>query len=223
MREVLDALYSMQDISYRDFTAGLIPHVEKECIIGVRTPKLRAYAKTLWKTGQAEEFLSELPHRYFEENQLHAFLLEGMTGEELYRRLTDFLPYVDNWATCDQCSPKCFAKQPPQLPQIRQWISDEHTYTVRFGLHMLMQHYLTDRFAPEILTLAMVDSEEYYIRMMVAWFFATALYAQYEQTLPVFEKQLLPVWTHNKAIQKAVESRRIPEQRKAYLRSLKRA
>ena len=223
MREVLDALYSMQDISYRDFTAGLIPHVEKERIIGVRTPKLRAYAKTLWKTGQAEEFLSELPHRYFEENQLHAFLLEAMTGEELYRRLTDFLSYVDNWATCDQCSPKYFAKQPPQLPQIRQWISDEHTYTVRFGLHMLMQHYLTDRFAPEILTLAMVDSEEYYIRMMVAWFFATALYTQYEQTLPVLEQNLLPVWTHNKAIQKAVESRRIPEQRKAYLRSLKRA
>lgn len=213
----------MQDISYRDFAAKLIPNVEKERIIGVRTPDLRAYAKTLWKEGKAEGFLSELPHTYFEENQLHAFLLESVKGEELYRRLTDFLPYVDNWATCDQCSPKYFAKCPPQLPQIRLWIADAHTYTVRFGLSMLMQYYLTDRFTPEILTLAMVDSEEYYIRMMVAWFFATALHHQYEQTLPVLEQGLLPVWTHNKAIQKALESRRISAERKAYLRSLKRA
>ena len=217
-------LFALQDTEYRDFQCRLIPNVDPNTVIGVRTPELRKFAKDFAKELEAAEFLRILPHRYFEENNLHGFLIERMKDyDRVIAALDAFLPFVDNWATCDQLRPGVFAKRPPQLrEQIQIWMASGHTYTVRFGIEMLMCLYLDDAFLQEYLDwIAAIRSDEYYVNMMTAWFFATALAKQYDAALPYIEERRLAPWTHNKAIQKAVESYRIADAQKAYLRSLK--
>ena len=222
--EIRQSLFELQDIKYRDFQAKLIPGKDTEMMIGVRTPELRKLAKQMLKREEIGEFLRDLPHRYFDEDQLHAFIVSGIKEygkcmEELMR----FLPFVDNWATCDQMSPGVFKKHKPELlAEIREWLGSEHTYTVRFGIGMLMQHFLDEDFDPAYPELvAGVHSEEYYVNMMIAWYFATALAKQYDAVLPFIEGRRLDPWTHNKTIRKAVESYRISDEQKEYLRSLK--
>ena len=222
--EIRNELFAIQDEKYRDFQAKLIPTVEPETVIGVRTPALRDYAKKLLKREDIKEFLDDLPHKYFDENQLHAFILSGMKDyEKCIDEVIRFLPYVDNWATCDQMSPKVFKKHKQELlTNIREWVGSKETYTIRFGIGMLMEHFLDDDYDlryPEMV--AAVRSEEYYVNMMIAWYFATALAKQYESVLPYIENNRLDVWTHNKAIQKAVESYRITPEQKEYLKSFK--
>ena len=217
-------LYDLQDLKYRDMQIKIIPGIEPESVIGVRTPQLRTIAKEIFRSGDYKGFLDELPHRYFEENQLQAFLISGIKDvNECMEELEKFLPYVDNWATCDQMSPKIFKKHKEELfTHIQEWISSDKTYTVRFGVGMLMEHFLDDDFDiryPRMV--AGIRSKEYYVNMMIAWYFATALAKQYESILPFIEGKKLDDWTHNKAIQKSVESRRITEEQKTYLKSLK--
>ena len=222
--EIQQEIFLLQDKKYRDFQAKLIPTVDPETVIGIRTPALRSYAKELIKKGEEAEFLKELPHRYFDENQLHAFILSAIKDyDRCMAEVERFLPFIDNWATCDQLSPKVFKKNRPQLlTHIREWLSSDKTYTVRFAIGMLMEHFLNEDFDPKYPEMvAAVKSDEYYINMMIAWYFATALAKQYEVVLPYFEEQRLEPWTHNKAIQKAVESRRITDEQKQYLKSLK--
>ena len=222
--EIREELFRLQDSKYREFQIKLIPTVTPDSVIGVRTPALRKYAKELAKREEIGEFLSNLPHRYFDENQLHAFIISQLKDfgrcMECVRAL---LPYVDNWATCDQMSPKVFGKSKGDLLlQIREWIASGDTYTVRFGIGMLMQHFLDEDFDPEYPELvAQIRSEEYYVNMMKAWYFATALAKQYEAVLPFIEGRRLDDWTHRKAIQKSVESYRITQEQKQYLKSLK--
>ena len=221
LRRIREDLFSMRDESYRAFQAKLIPDVPYDRIIGIRTPALRAYAK---RCPDKDAFLETLPHRYFEENNLHGFLLERISDyEACLSQVERFLPYIDNWATCDQLAPKVFARNLEKLlPCIRRWIASEKTYTVRFGLKMLMTHFLDADFSEEYLTLAAsVKSGEYYINMMQAWFFATALAKQYESTLPFLAEKRLSPWVHNKTVQKAVESYRITPEQKDYLRALR--
>ena len=223
--EITTKLFSLQDTAYRDFQVKLIPGMDAQKEIGVRTPELRKLSKELAKREDIREFLNDLPHQYFDENQLHAFILSGEKDfEKCMEDLERFLPYVDNWATCDQMSPKVFRKNRKKLLEsINTWIGSEHTYTVRFAIKMLMEHFLDEDFDsiyPEMV--ATVRSEEYYIRMMIAWYFATALAKRYDAVLPYLKQEKLDVWTHNKAIQKAVESYRITEEQKIYLKSLKR-
>ena len=217
-------LFSLQDLKYREMQVKIIPTVKPENIIGVRTPELRRMAKELAGREGIDVFLNDLPHRYFDENQLHAFILSGMKNyAECLSALERFLPYVDNWATCDQMSPKVFRKHRAELLKpIQRWIASGETYTIRFGIGMLMEHYLDDDFDiayPE--TVAKIRSEEYYVNMMTAWYFATALAKQYDAVLPFIENRRLGVWTHNKSIQKAIESYRITPEQKEYLKTLK--
>ena len=224
MDSITRHLFELQDTKYRDFQGKLIPTVKPDTIIGVRTPDLRKYAKELYKQPEAQAFLTELPHHWFDENQLHAFILsEEKDFDACIAQVERFLPYIDNWATCDQLSPKAFKKKPELLlPYIKKWLKTKHTYTVRFTIGMLMQHFLDGHFNPAYLKqVAAVRSQEYYINMMVAWYFTTALAKQYEATLPYIEQKKLPAWTHNKTIQKAVESYRITPEQKTYLKSLK--
>ena len=202
----------------------MIPTAEADTVIGVRTPDLRKYAKKLIKREDIEGYLKSLPHRYFDENQLHAFIIiEIKDYDHCLEEVERFLPYVDNWATCDQMAPKVFAKRKEDLfERIKVWISSGETYTVRFGIGMLMRHFLDEKFDlayPEMV--AGVRSEEYYVNMMIAWYFATALAKQYDAVLPYLEEKRLDVWTHNKTIQKSVESYRISPEHKKYLKSLK--
>ena len=218
-------LFSMQDTKYRDFQAKLMPGVDPERIIGVRTPALRVYGKQLYKEGVPAAFWEELPHRYYEENNLHAFFIEQIRDyDACIAELDRFLPYVDNWATCDMMRPKCLKKHRDRLVgEIRRWLADPHPYTVRFGIEMLMVYYLEEAFAPEYPAMvAAVVSEGYYVNMMIAWYFATALAKQYEAVLPYLKENRLSPWVHNKTIQKAVDSYRITEEQKQYLRGLKR-
>lgn len=225
MTEIQKRLFALQDAPYGDFQARLIPTVERARIIGVRTPALRALAKELRGSETAERFMAELPHEYFEENQLHGFLI---SLQKDYGRcvamLERFLPFVDNWATCDQLSPRCFKKRPEGLAdKAREWIASGETYTVRFGVGVLMSHFLDNGFDivyPELV--AGILSEEYYVNMMLAWYFATALAKQYEAVIGYFERRRMPIWVHNKAIQKAIESYRVSDEHKAYLRTLRR-
>ena len=222
--EIRAELTRLRDEKYRDFQVNLIPTIRPETVIGVRTPALRAYAKQLSKRADIAEFLDALPHEIFDENQLHAFLLSGMKDFDACVAAVDrFLPYVDNWATCDQLSPKVFGKHRADLlPWIRTWLDSGRTYTVRFGIGMLMEHFLDadfDRAYPA--WVAAVRSEEYYVNMMRAWYFATALAKQYDAALPYLTERRLDPWTHNKTIQKAVESYRITDEQKAYLKTLK--
>ena len=222
--EIREKLYDHQDLKYRDFQVKLIPGMEPEKMIGVRTPDLRKIAKEMAKREDIGEFLENLPHEFFDENQAHAFVISELKDYgRCVHEVERFLPFVDNWATCDQMSPKVFKKHRPELlDSIKEWIRSEHTYTVRFAVGMLMQHYLDEDFDPEYPEMvAEVQSEEYYIRMMIAWYFATALAKQYEAVLPYIEEKRLEPWTHNKTIQKAVESYRITPEQKEYLKSLK--
>lgn len=222
--DIRGELFKMQDIGYRDFNSKLIPTVKKEDMIGVRTPELRKYAKKLLKEEGVEDFLHSLPHKYFDENQLHAFIISEIKDFKLcIDELIIFLPYLDNWATCDQLSPKIFKKyRNDLLPHIYEWLKSDKTYTVRFGIGMLMEHFLDEDFKSEYPEMvAAVRSEEYYINMMTAWYFATALAKQYESILPFIEGNKLDTWTHNKTIQKAIESNRINAEQKNYLKGLK--
>lgn len=225
MEEITKGLFELQDEKYRDFHAKLMPNIDFDRIIGVRTPQLRKYAKKMAKESYAEEFLKELPHTYYEENNLHSALLNLLYKdiEELLYKIEEFLPYVDNWATCDMMSPKLFKKNLPLVYEhIKKWLKSDDTYTVRFGIVTLLGFYLDEAFEPEMLKLvADVKSDEYYINMAIAWYFSIALIKQYDHTIPYFTEPKLDVWTHNKALQKAVESRRIDEEMKTYLKSLK--
>ena len=221
---IRETLFSLRDEKFAAFQARLIPNVAPERIIGVRTPALRKLAKTLRGSGEAEEFLKALPHDFFEENNLHAFLLCEMKDfDACVQAVEDFLPYVDNWATCDQMSPRVFRKNKQALlPYIRCWIASERCYTRRFGTGMLMSHFLDEDFREEYLRLVSDKrSEEYYVNMMIAWYFATALAKQYEAALPYLKNRRLDPWVHNKTIQKAVESFRVSDEHKACLRALK--
>lgn len=222
--DILEKLFQMQDTDYRAFISKLVPTVAPENIIGIRTPELRKLARELKKTPDAEQFLQKLPHKYYEENCLHAFLIEQIRDYALcIEALNSFLPYVDNWAVCDSMSPKIFAKHRQELLlEIPAWLHSTHPYTVRFGIEALMGWYLDDAFAPEYPKMvAAVVSEEYYVNMMIAWYFATALAKQYDAILPYLQEQRLAKWVHNKTIQKAVESYRISQEQKAYLRTLR--
>jgi len=218
-------LFELQDLKYRDFHAHLIPDIDKEKVIGIRTPQLRKFAKEYAKTEVAEKFLTELPHTYYEENNLHMMIISGRKDyEECVKEVEDFLPYVDNWATCDLPAPKCFEKHKEELlVKIREWINSEHTYTIRYGIGMLMRLYLDEDFSPEYLELvAGVESEAYYVNMMIAWYMATALAKQWEDTVPYIEEGKLSPWVHRKTIQKAVESYRITKEQKEYLKGFRK-
>lgn len=222
--EIREQLFRQQDKEYAAMQIKILPTVKADLIIGVRTPALRAFGKVLYRDENRDAFLADLPHAYFDEDQLHAFVIsEEKDFDRCIRMVEAFLPYIDNWATCDQLSPKAFRKNPERLlPYVRKWIQAKKVYTVRFAIGMLMRYYLDDRFSleyPE--TVASVRSEEYYIRMMIAWYFSTALAKQYDAVLPFLEKKTLEDWTHNKAIQKSLESYRITPEQKVYLKTLK--
>lgn len=222
---ISDELFKLQDKKYRDLQIKIIPNVKSDTIIGVRTPELRKFAKELIISDNYLSFLDELPHKYFDENQLHSFIISEIKSyDDCISYVNRFLPYVDNWATCDQMSPKVFKKNRDKLlEQIKVWIKSKKIYTIRFGIGMLMQHYLDDDFKKEFLELVSnIRSDEYYVNMMIAWYFATALAKQYESTISYIENQKLDKWTHNKAIQKAIESYRITPEKKEYLRSFKK-
>lgn len=216
--ELYGVLLRHQDPVYRDMQRRLLPTVDPETILGVRTPVLRQLAREL---EDGEAFQENLPHRYFEENQIHAFLLEREKDfAKTARAVEAFLPYVNNWATCDQLRPKAFRNQEKLLPLISKWLVSPAPYTVRFGLGMLLCHFLDEDFRPEFLEMAAsVKSDEYYVNMMVAWYFATALAKQYDATLPYITGCRLEVWIHNKTIQKAVESFRVPPEHKEFLKT----
>ena len=222
--EIREELFRLRDNKYRDFQIKLIPTVGQDSVMGVRTPELRKLAKQAAKREDVKSFLHDLPHRYFEENQLHAFIISEFKDYWTCMEETErFLPYVDNWATCDQMSPKVFKKHRNELlERIEKWIRSGETYTVRFGTGMLMEHFLDGDYDPAYPEMAAgIRSEEYYVNMMTAWYFATALAKQYDTVIPFIEDKRLDAWTHNKAIQKALESYRIAPERKEYLRSLR--
>ena len=222
--KVASELFEMRDPKYAEGQRTIIPTVDPERIIGVRTPALRDYAKVLSKEERVKDFLADLPHGYFDEDQVHAFVISlEKDFNKCAEEVETFLPYIDNWATCDQMSPKVFKKTPEKLlPYINRWIASDETYTIRFGIKMLMEHFLGDRFSTEYPDMVTnVQSDEYYVNMMRAWYFATALAKQYEAVIPYIEEKRLDDWTHNKAIQKSIESYRITDEQKAYLRTLK--
>ena len=222
---ILEALLARRDPAYQAFQARLIPTLPSERIIGVRMPALRSLAKALDGTPEATAFLQILPHNYYEENNLHGLLLCSLSEyEETVTECNRFLPFVDNWATCDLLHPKAFRTHPAPLPaQIRQWLDDPHPYTIRFGLNILLANYLEDTFSPLYLEwAAQICSEEYYVNMMIAWYFATALAKQPDATLPYLTGNRLSPWVHNKTIQKAIESYRIAPEQKDFLRTLRR-
>lgn len=224
IQKVQQDLFAMQDLKYRDFHAKLMPTVEKESVIGVRVPVLRTYAKKFGKTEEAKQFLEILPHQYYEENNLHGLLIDQMKDYELcIEELIRFLPYINNWATCDILSVKAVKGHlDSYIKNIYQWLESDYTYTIRFGINMLMRYYLEEEFKIEYPEkVAAISSEEYYVNMARAWYFATALAKKYDQVLPFLEEQKMDVWTHNKTIQKAIESYRITPEQKEYLRTLK--
>ncbi len=223
MKIILDKLFELADKPYGDFTARLMPTVSRDKVIGVRTPELRQMATWVIKNGLSGEFLRELPHEYYEENNLHAFIIEKIKDyDKCINEVNAFLPQVDNWATCDQMSPKCFKGKKELINNIMEWISSEHVYTVRFGIGMIMRHFLDENFDPRYLEIvSAIKSDEYYINMMIAWFFATALTKQYDKAIEYIRDKKLDKDTHNKAIRKAIESYRIPPETKEYLKTLK--
>ncbi len=217
-------LLSMKDEEYKKFHSALMPTIDPDSIIGIRVPVLRKYAKELCKNKYFEDFLTDLPHKYYEENNIHAFLIEQEKDYDiLIERINVFLPYVDNWATCDMLSPKIFKKHKKELlSEIEKWLNSDKTYTIRFGIKCLMQHYLDEDFEVSFAQkVADVKSEEYYVNMMRAWYFATALSKQYEISVKFLENRSLDRWTHNKTISKACESYRISPDIKAYLKTLR--
>ena len=225
MDSIKEELFKLQDLKYRNMQIKIIPNIDSDTIIGVRTPELRKIAKRMLKEDY-KSFIEDLPHKYFDENQLHAFIISGIKDyDECLDCFNRFLPYIDNWATCDQQSPKVFNKNVNKdkvLKEIKKWIKSKNTYTIRFGIGMLMRNYLDKDFKPEYLELVSnIKSDEYYVNMMIAWFFATALAKQYDSTISYIKENKLDIWVHNKTIQKAIESFRITPEQKEYLRSLK--
>lgn len=222
---IKEELFALQDISYADFQARLIPNIPREMFIGVRVPQARKLAKMLAKEGKSSQFLRDLPHKYYDENILHGLLLSEIRDYGACIKAVDqFLPYVDNWAVCDVLSPKIFNKHKTTfLGKVKEWSTSDKSYTCRFGIKVLMSYFLDDDFSPAYLEIpASVNSEEYYVQMGIAWFFATALAKQWEASIKYIEENRLDKWTHNKAIQKARESKRITPKQKEYLKSLKR-
>lgn len=224
MTSLQKRLFELQDTKYRDFHSKLIPDIEKERIIGIRTPVLRRFAKEFGKTAEAADFLEEMPHDYYEENNLHIMLLTQVQDfGKCLEQIEKFLPYIDNWATCDLPLPKCFAKHKEELLEhIRSWIASGETYTIRYGMGVLMRLYLDEDFRPEYPEwVTGVSSEEYYVNMMIAWYLATALVKQWDTVIPYLEERRLSPWVHRKTIQKAVESYRITPEQKGYLKGLR--
>ena len=220
---VYERLAACRDEKYKDFLSRLVPNIPKNTVLGVRTPAMRRIAKEIKGTKEAEEFLSVLPHKYYEENLVHFFLIAMIKDfGECVKAVETFLPYVDCWPVCDQSSPKVFAKEHEKLvPFIEKWISSDHVYTVRFGIRMLMNEFLGDDFRPEYPEwVAAVKGGDYYIKMMVAWYFATALAKRYDESIVFIEQHRLEPWTHKKAIQKAIESFRVTREHKEYLKTL---
>ena len=217
-------LFALQELKYRDFHSKLLPGVDKETIIGIRTPILRKFAKEFAKREDAEEFLQILPHQYYEENNLHMMIITAIKDyDRCLSEVKKFVPYINNWATCDLPLPKCFGKHKRELMgQVCEWIDSGQTYTIRYGIGILMNLYLDEDFKPEYLALAAsVHSGKYYVNMMIAWYFATALAKQWEAAVPYIEQKKLPKWVHRKTIQKAVESYRITPEQKIYLKSFR--
>ncbi len=223
-KTVYERLASCANEAYREFQSNLVPNIPKETILGVKTPDMRRIAKEIRGTEEAETFLTELPHQYYEENLVHFFLIAMIRDfDGCVKAVETFLPYVDCWPVCDQSTPKVFTKNHEKLlPPVRKWIASEHVYTARFGIRMLMNEFLGEDFKPEYLEwVAAVRGEDYYIRMMVAWYFATALAKRYDESIVFMEERRLEPWTHKKAIQKAVESFRVSDEHKEYLKSLR--
>ncbi len=217
-------LFELQDLKYRDFHSKLMPETDKETVIGIRTPVLRKFAKEFAGTSEAEAFLRQLPHRYYEENNLHMMLITGIKDyEKCMEEIQRFLPCIDNWATCDYPAPKCFARHKDQvLEEAKRWISSGETYVIRYGIGMLMRLFLDEDFSSEYLEMtAAVQSQEYYVNMMIAWYFATALAKQWDAAVPYIEQHKLSDWVHRKTIQKAVESYRITPEQKEYLKGFR--
>ena len=224
MTELKRSLFELQDLKYRDFQSKLLPKTEKEKIIGVRTPILRKFAKEFAQTKEAQKFLQELPHQYYEENNLHLMLVTQIRDyKKCLKEVTQFLPYIDNWATCDLPLPKCFEKHKAELiVDVKNWIASNDTYTIRYGIGVLLRLYLAEDFKDEYPKLvSAVISDEYYVNMMIAWYFATALAKQWEAVIGYLKARKLPEWVHRKTIQKAMESNRITEEQKAELRGLR--
>ena len=223
--EIQKKLFELQDIGYAEFQSKLTPTVPRETFIGVRVPEVRKLAKSYSKDKECQEFLKKLPHQYYDENMLHGLLLSEMKDYDACISAVDiFLPYVDNWAVCDIMAPKVFKKHKEELlEKIKIWATSDQVYTCRFGLEMLMTHFLDEDYKPEYLEIAAgVHSEEYYVNMMIAWFFATALAKQWDTTIPYIIENRLSEWVHNKTIQKARESYRITDEQKKFLKGLKR-
>lgn len=221
---IYEKLVSLKDEKYRDFQSKLIPNIDKEDIIGVRTPDMKKVAKELFLSKDKEEFLSNLPHQYMEENLIHIFVVSMIKDfDTCVSELNRFLPYVNCWPVCDQSSPKVFKHNHQRLlPITKEWISSKHVYISRYGMRILMNEFLDDDFKAEYLDLvANKKSDDYYLKMMQAWYFATALAKQYDATIPYFENHRLDPWVNNKAIQKAIESYRVSEEHKSYLRKFK--
>ena len=221
MKEIQQLLFELQDMAYRDFHSRLMPDIDKETVIGIRVPVLRKYAKSIAGTELAEKFIKELPHRYYEENNLHMMLIIRIKDyEKCLSEIERFLPYIDNWATCDFPAPKCFEDHKEELlPVIKRWIASSETYTIRYGIGMLMRLYLDEDFDPEYVRIvAEVKSDEYYVNMMIAWYMATALAKQWDAVIPYIEEHRMSDWVHRKTIQKAVESYRITDEQKRYLK-----
>ncbi|NLC91875.1 MAG: DNA alkylation repair protein [Treponema sp.] len=225
IKTIQSTLFSQQDIKFKEFQYKLIPFSKTaEKMIGVRTPFLRSYAKTLSKAEEGLIFIEKLPHDYFEEYNLHGFIIETLNdyNTTIYQ-LDRFLPFIDNWATCDLISPKSFKKNRAELEKkIHEWLSSDLIFTKRFAINMIMKFFLDDYFSLEFMNiLSNINSEEYYLNMSIAWYFATALSKQYNDAIKVIKEKKLSVWVHNKSIQKAIESRRIDEETKIFLRTLK--
>lgn len=226
MYDYLQELENNIDEKYKEFNTRILATVPIESVLGVKVPIQRKIAKDFYKNDKtgANRFLDTLPHKYFEENQMHGFIIQDIKDyDEVLKRLEEFLPYIDNWATCDTISPKVFKKKPPEISLIRKWINSGKTYVIRFGIAQLMMYYTKDLFKEEYLDMVLnISSTEYYVNMIRAWFFQVALMNQYESSIKYIENNKLDKWTHNKAIQKSIESFRIPDDRKDYLRSLRR-
>ncbi len=221
MRDIQKQLFELQDVQYRSFMAELIPTVSDDRFIGIRTPVLRSLAKKLSGTEAGMQFLNELPHEYFEENQLHAFMISAIRDyDQALQYVEAFLPHIDNWATCDQLIVKAFRKDPERvLPNIESWLCSDHPYTVRYGIECLMKLFLDEHFKENYLQrVSRVRSDDYYVNMMIAWYFAEALAKQYDTAVCYIRQYQLPEWVHNKAIQKAVESFRISDEQKQELK-----
>ena len=221
---LIDRLMKVKDDKYKEFQYKLVPNISKETIIGIRTPEMRKIAKEIFESEERDSFLNDLPHKYYEENLIHFFIISMIKDfDECVKRVEEFLPYVDCWPVSDQASPKSFRKNHKKLlPYIKKWIKSKHVYTARFGIRMLMNEYLGEDFKEDYLkVVSSVKGNDYYLKMMVAWYFATALAKRYDETISYFENHVLDEWIHKKAIQKALESYRVTDEHKKYLSSIR--